>query len=464
MLTAFILLYLLCTILIGLVAARRVKKSEDFALAGRNLPFYLSLSSFFATWFGAETILGASSRFAELGLKGIIEDPLGASLCLVLVGLFFVKYLYSKSYISIGDFFRDRYGRGFELFSSLLQALSYFTYTSAQFVALALVMQTVLPLSFLACLVVGSSLVVLYTFWGGMWAVAITDLVQSLVIVVGLCALTFFLSLHASPAKIPFLSILRQQSSDFFPSPHFHDWAKFMAAWMVMGFGSIPSQDVFQRVMAAKSEKVASQSASWAGIVYLAVALLPLYIVTRCLQIADHSIADTQQIIPKLVMEHTPVAIQALFFGALLSAILSTASASLLAQATVIGENLIKPALKNPSDAQMLLIFRIMVLAVSLVSIVIALFYQDIFLLSSLSSSVVLVTLFVPMALGLWWPTSSEWAAYASALIGLATYIGCSLLGWDMLAVFWGFFASLLGFLAVGVVSCRKKITPIGKH
>jgi Na+/proline symporter len=456
LLTTFILLYLVCTIIIGLVASRKVKKAEDFALAGRKLPFHLSLSAFFATWFGAETILGASAQFAEKGFKGIIEDPLGASLCLVLVGSLFVKHLYPKGYVSIGDFFRDRYGSGFELFSSLLQTISYFTYTSAQFVALALVMETIFPFSFFSCLIMGSSLVMIYTFFGGMWAVAITDFIQSIVIISGLLALAFFLGLDHRIGKIPFSALLRHQAHDFLPTSHFDDWARFFAAWMVMGLGSVPSQDVFQRIMSAKSEKIAKRSAIWAGLLYLLVALLPLYIVTLCLQKYGQLPSDTQQIIPQMVIRHAPMAIQALFFGALLSAILSTASASLLAQATVLGENLIKPYFKMKGDTQLLMTFRWMVLCVSFISLGIAFFYHDIFFLTSISSSIVLVTLFVPMALGIAWPSSPTLAAFIGALSGLCLYIVGYVQDWDLLAVFWGFVASLLGFVLTGVFMKKK--------
>ena len=435
------------------MASRRVKKAEDFVLAGRMLPFHLSLSSFFATWFGAETILGASSQFAEKGFRGIIEDPLGASLCLILIGTFFVKYLYPKGYISIGDFFRERYGPKFEFWSSLLQTVSYFTYTSAQFVALALVMKTILPFSFVSCLITGSAIVVLYTFFGGMWAVAITDFVQSIVIIVGLSVLAFFLSMDSPMGKIPFLHFIKEQSDGFFPSSHFEDWGRFFAAWMVMGLGSIPSQDVFQRVMSAKSEKVAKHSAIWAGGLYLVVALLPLYIVSLCLHKYGHGDIDSQQIIPQMVIRHAPMAVQALFFGALLSAILSTASASLLAQATVIGENLIKPSLKKPTDAQLLSIFRLMILLVSVISITISIFYQNIFFLTSISSSIVLVTLFVPLTLGILWPSCTSTAAYGGALSGLTIYLIGYQLDWELLAVFWGFIASLVGYIGVGLFS-----------
>lgn len=456
MLTALILLYLACTVFIGLSASRKVKAAEDFALAGRRLPFALSTSAFFATWFGAETILGASSRFAQEGLRGIIEDPLGASLCLILLGVFFVRHLYPKGYLSIGDFFREKYGKGYEFTSSLIQALSYFTYTSAQFVALALVMHQILPFSFITCLFWGSLLVVFYTFWGGMWAVAVTDLVQTIVIVTGLVGLALYLHVEYPDSKVGFSHDFHQGKMGFWPNNEAKDWAMFITSWMVMGLGSLPSQDVFQRVMAAKSEKVAKRSAIWGGVLYLLIALLPLYIVSVCLSIHHSPFSDPQQIIPMMVRAHTPLAIQALFFGALISAILSTASASLLAQATVIGENLVRPYLKDTSDSQMLYIFRLMVFLVALVSIFIATFFNDIFLLTSISSSVVLVSLFVPMLFGVFSTKAPTLAAFISSAAGIGTFLLGYCQGWELLAVFWGFIASVGGYLS-GIWLVRNK-------
>lgn len=458
LLTALVLFYLGCTVFIGLMAGRKVKASEDFALAGRQLPFVLSTSAFFATWFGAETILGASSRFAQEGARGIIEDPLGASLCLILVGLVFVPRLYPHKYLSIGDFFREKYGPTYEFVSSLIQALSYFTYTSAQFVALALVLQAVLPFSFITCLLLGSLLVVFYTFWGGMWALAVTDLIQTIVIVIGLSGLALYLSMDNAHEHISLGQAFSERSANFFPKKEWRDWALFLTAWMVMGLGSLPSQDVFQRVMAAKSEKVARRSATWGGILYLLIALLPLYIVVVCMSMHGSSEMDTQQIIPLMVKVHTPLAVQALFFGALLSAILSTASASLLAQSTVIGENLVKPRLRNTSDKQLLFIFRLMVFLVSLVSMGIAVINHDIFLLTSTSSCIVLVTLFIPMVFAAFSAVSKPLPAFLSSLFGLLTYFLGYEMGEDVLSTLWGFLASLLGFLFGKIVLNRHRL------
>lgn len=448
MLVFFVSIYLLLTVLLGIVAAKRVVLAEDFILAGRKLPFHLSLASFFATWFGAETILGASSQFAQHGFKGIIEDPLGASFCLVITGLFFVKHLYSKGYLSIGDFFRDKYGPRFELIASLIQALSYFTYTAAQFVALGLVLQTITHFPFSICLSGGALFVITYTFFGGMWAIAITDMVQTVVIITGLVILAGYLY-YICADTVSFTSLFQHTASGFFPEKNFNDYASFLTAWLVMGFGSIPSQDIFQRILSAKSEKVARQSAICSGVLYLTIAALPIFIVMLSLRLFGSSIAggDYQQIIPHMVMTHMPLAIQALFFGALVSAILSTASASLLAQATVIGENLIKPSIRHFNDSQFLVLLRLLVVGVALVSICIGWNSSSIFSLVSGSSSFVLVSLFVPMVAGIWSTQPNTNAAFSSLTIGLFVYCLGLWWGMELLAVFWGLVMSAIGYL-----------------
>ena len=139
MLNFFVGLYLLVSIAIGLYAARRVHSSQDYVVAGRSLPLYITTATVFATWFGSETVLGTSSTFIQEGLHGIVADPFGASLCLILVGVFFARKLYRMNLLTIGDFFRIKYGRGVELATSVAIMLSYLGWVSAQMCALGLV-------------------------------------------------------------------------------------------------------------------------------------------------------------------------------------------------------------------------------------------------------------------------------------------------------------------------------------
>src|SRR5512139_1350118 len=106
MLVWFVVLYLLFSVGIGLYAATRVHNTKDFAVAGRSLPLPVVTATVFATWFGAEAVLGISATFVKEGLRGVVADPFGSSLCLILAGLFFANKLYRMNLLTIGDYYR----------------------------------------------------------------------------------------------------------------------------------------------------------------------------------------------------------------------------------------------------------------------------------------------------------------------------------------------------------------------
>ena len=118
MLLWLVVAYLAISISIGLFAATKVHNARDYITAGRHLPMMVVVAMVFATWFGAETVLGISATFLEEGMIGLISDPLGASLCLVLFGLLFARPLYRMNLLTLGDFFRERYNRPTELVMS----------------------------------------------------------------------------------------------------------------------------------------------------------------------------------------------------------------------------------------------------------------------------------------------------------------------------------------------------------
>ena len=124
MLIVSVIIYLIITVSIGLIAARRVSSARDFMIAGRSLPLYINVATVFATWFGAETVLSVSATFAKDGLVGIPADPFGASFCLVLVALFFARAFYRMDLLTIGDFYRKRYGKSVEVFTSMAITIS----------------------------------------------------------------------------------------------------------------------------------------------------------------------------------------------------------------------------------------------------------------------------------------------------------------------------------------------------
>jgi SSS family transporter len=423
MLLFFIVAYLLGTIGIGWWAARRVKSTSDFVVAGRNLPTVIAGSALFATWFGSETVMGASSEFVENGLIGVIEDPFGAALCLFLLGMFFARPLYRLNIFTFNDFFRLRFSRLAEITSAIFMIPSYFGWVAAQLVALAIVMKTLVGLPLFYGIILCTLVVLIYTYIGGMWAVSITDFVQTIMILIGLITLATVLTIRVGGLK-PVFDRVPDGFFRFFPEKGFYPWVHYIAAWITIGLGSIPQQDVFQRVMAARNERTAVRAAFLSSFLYLTIAFIPLFIglVGKVLY-PELTEGDAQMVIPRMVQQHGNLALQILFFGALLSAILSTTSGGMLAPATVLGENLIRPLLKNPTDQQMLSVMRGGVVAVAICSAAMATMQSNIYELVGQSSALSLVCLFVPMTAGLYWKNASNIGAVLSIFVGLITWV-----------------------------------------
>ncbi len=410
--------------MVGVWASKKVRNSGDFILAGRSLPIVLSTSALFATWFGSETIFGASSEFLKGGLFAVIEDPFGAALCLVLFGMFFARKLYSMNLLTLGDFFKVRFGRRTELVASIFMVPSYFGYTAGQLVALGLILNVVIGLPVWQGVVVSSAVVTLYTVIGGMWAISITDFVQSIIIVLGLFILAAVLSGKAGGVFVV-LNEMPAENFRFFPELKPGAIIAWLAAWSVLGLGSIPSQDVFQRAMSSGSAGIAVRSCYYAAALYLTVAILPLFI-SLCIKhlYPGQLDADTQLTLPSMVLAHTALPVQVIFFGSLLSAILSTTSSSILAPAAVFSENIVRPLLKkSPTDNQFLLITRTSILVFSICATVMACLNSDIYALVGGSSILSLVSLLVPLVFGLYWKGASSAGAIGSMLIGIGSWL-----------------------------------------
>ncbi|HEY6162322.1 MAG TPA: sodium:solute symporter family protein, partial [Bacteroidia bacterium] len=366
MLLFFIIIYLIATLLIGIYSSRFVKNSGDFILAGRQLSLLMATATEFATWFGSETVMGASSKMAEGGMMAVIEDPFGASLCLVLVGLFFARPLYRMRLLTFGDYYRSIFGRRAELIAAIALIVSYFGWIAAQMIAIGIVLNIVIGMNITLAIILSSIVVVFYTYIGGMWSVAITDLIHMIFTVIGLIIATIIVVDKAGGLS----HIIDQTPGEylrFFPQNTAHGWIWYMAAWLTVGLGSIPQQDVYQRVMSSRTEKIAVNSSYVSALLYLTVALLPL-LLGLAARIMVPGQTDSQLLLPNLIMQHTDTWVKILFFGALISAITSAASGALLAPSVILSENILKPRLKkNYTDKQFLFITRLSVIAIAAV-------------------------------------------------------------------------------------------------
>ncbi len=444
----FVFIYLVATLVIGILASRLVKNSEDYLLAGRRLPLHIATATLFATWFGSETILGASSEFVEGGLIAIIRDPFGAALCLMLVGLVYARLLYRMRLLTIGDFFSRRYGNFTELIAAICLIATSLGWIAAQFVAFGIIANSLTGVGITNGIIIGCLLVTSYTFIGGMWSVSITDFMQLIFIVLGLVAACIEIF-----GIVSFVELVANAPEGFFrfwPGGGIVNHLDYFAAWITIGFGSIAGQDVFQRVMAAKSEKVAVRASLISAIMYLTVAMLPLLLVLAARTLDPSLIDDTidnQMIIPGLIGKFASPLVQVLLFGALLSAILSTASSALLAPSAIFGENIVRPRLKNMTDRQFLLISRLSVLLVAAIATGMALRRGNIYELVGEAASVGLVSLFVPLTAGIFWKKANSMGATISIFAGFWTWIVASLLNPSIEPILYGLGASVFGMI-----------------
>jgi SSS family solute:Na+ symporter len=430
-LLTLVIVYLLVTIAIGLMAAKRVQNSSDFAIAGRHLPMAMIVTTTFATWFGSETVLGIPAKFVNGGLHGVVEDPFGAGFCLIFVGLFFAGKLYRMTLLTISDYFRERYGRTVEVVCSLIIMVSYLGWVSAQVTALGLVFNLLSDgvVGMELGMVIGVVSILAYTLFGGMWSVAITDFIQMIILVVGLSILAVFAADQAGGADKVVALAISQDMFKFWPEPNMKDILFFFASAITIMLGSIPQQDVFQRVMSANSLKAATQGPVIGGICYILFAFVPMFLVVSAMLIMPEQAAaliaeDPQKVLPTLVMTHMPFVMQVLFFGALLSAIKSCASATLLAPSVTFTENIWRQFRPHQSDQQELRAMRVTVLIFSLLVLAYAIRMQgtSIYEMVSGAYQVPLVGAFVPLTFGLYWKRATTQGAIFALVLGLLTW------------------------------------------
>ena len=431
MLISFIVLYLMASIAIGLYAATRVKNTADYAVAGRSLPLAVVIATTFATWFGSETVLGVPGQFVKENLGGIVEDPFGAGMCLILVGFFFARKLYRRNIITIGDYYRQRYGALIEVLCSIIIIFSYLGWVGAQVTALGLVFNLLShgAISVAWGMAIGTLVVLVYTLYGGMWSVALTDFVQMIVITVGLLAIAWFAAGMAGGADKVIDYAAREGKFQFLPTGGLKEWLFFIGAAITMMLGSVPQQDVFQRVMSSKDEDTAVRGPIIGGSLYILFAFVPMFVVVAALMVLPETQGmladDPQRVLPTLVLEHMPVVLQVAFFGALLSAIMSTASATMLAPSTTFVENILRNLRPGMSDQQTLKAMRISVLVFTVCVLVYSITMEgsSIYELVAGAYQVPLVGAFVPLAFGVYWKRATTQGALLAVVMGLGVWL-----------------------------------------
>ena len=414
-------IYLVMMLFIGIWASKRTGSTENFIVAGRRLPIWIGSATIIATWFGGGTMMGAAGASYEKGLIGVIADPFGGALCLFLVGFFFVRLFRRLRLLTFIDFFENRYGKTAATIAAIGSIASNIGWTGALLVAFGLVFQSLTGVPMEYGIMGGAVVVFIYTVAGGMWAVAVTDFVQIVVIAIGLVLLLVVVLIDVGGWG----AIAPQLPEDTFrmiPKDHTWEvWLNYFRAWVIFGLADVTAQSLLQRAFSARNEQVAQNSFYLAGIGHLSLGMIPV-ILGIIASITMPGIVDKETVIPELAIAHLhPVAI-AIFVGALLAAIMSSADSALLAAASVFSVNILPLFKSQLSDKSRLLATRIGIPVFGSIAVYVALKVQVVYDLIQDANSVILVCVTIPFVVGVYWRKANRSGALASMAVGFITW------------------------------------------
>jgi solute:Na+ symporter, SSS family len=436
LIVAAIIVLLLIRLVIGFWASRRVQNNVDFVLAGRRLPLWMAAPSIMATWFAAETLMGSSSEAYKYGLQGVVFDPFGATMCLVIAGVLIVRLARRAKYVTIMDFFQNRYGKAMSVVGTFTQIITYFGWTAAQIVAGGSILHVVLGWPISTGMIMVTVIVTFYTILGGLWADTALDFMQMFLTSAGVLMI-FFAIVSQVGGLGEFFGMAGSQeiSEPFALWPTEEDGYLgyygtsgifyYVAAWLALGLGAIPAQDYLQRTCASKNEATAVKSTYLAAGLYLFFGVLsPLIGLAAYTALGpDLAAEQTEFLIVSMAMQYLHPVLTALFVAALASALMSTSDSSLLAGATMFTENLVKVFKPNLSDKASLALTRYALLVSGGISLTIALYAATIYKLAVLSNSVILVGMAAPYIIGWYWKKANHTGALASFFAGASSWI-----------------------------------------
>lgn len=424
---AAIAVYLAIQFGIGIWVSRRIRTEDDYLLAGRRLGYPLAIFSIFATWFGAETIVGSGSRAYREGVSLASAEPFAYALCLFLMGLVFAVPLWHRKLTTLADLFRTRYSVSVERFAAVTLIPSSVLWAAAQVRAFGSVLATSSTFETEAAIGIAAAIVMAYTVFGGLMADAITDVVQGVMLILGLIILGVAVlgevgGISGATAAIAAGGRINLGS---LPDGPLLDTIE---RWAIPVCGSVVATELVARVIATPTPTVARRSTLIAGAMYLAVGLIPVFVGVVGLT-PSSPLDDPEQLIPSLARDLLPTAAYAAFVGAFISAILSTVDSTLLVPAGLLSHNLVMPLLKRQDERLKVRVARAGVMAFGVLAYFLARHAEGVFALVEQASAFGSAGSLVVVSFGLFTRLGGPRTAMVTLVVGLVAYVGGLALG-----------------------------------
>ncbi len=424
---AALLVFLVLQLGIGVWVSRRIATEADFLVGGRQLGYTLATFSIFATWFGAETMIGSSAAIYGEGMSLASAEPFGYGLCLILMGLFLAKPLWDRELTTLADLFRQRFGVGVERLAAVLLIPSSVLWAAAQVRAFGQVIAAAGEVNVQVAIAAAALFTVAYTAFGGLLADAMTDVVQGVILTVGLIVLLVAVVLHVGGVGEAMTLLAQTDHVNLTPSAA-GPWIETVEAWAIPVLGSVAATETIGRVIATRTRTIAQRSSLVAGALYIAVGSIPVVIALLARSFVP-TIADPEQLLPSVAQQLLPTLLFAIFAGGLVSAILSTVDSTLLVASGLLSHNLIVPIAKVTDERAKVRIARGGVLLFGAIAYLLALNAEGVFALVEQASAFGSAGILVTVLFALFTPYGSARTAAATLLAGIASYVVALLLG-----------------------------------
>jgi SSS family solute:Na+ symporter len=412
-----ILAYVVAQLLIVVLVSRRIRGENDYLLAGRRFGLGLATFTIFATWFGAETCIGAAGAVYQGGLSSSTADPFGYSVCLLLMGFVFAVPLWRRRLTTFADLFRQRFSPGVERLATLLLVPTSIMWAAAQIRALGQVISTSSDFNVELAIAIAAGVVILYTVYGGMLADAVTDLVQGIMVMLGL-AILLVVTVHAVGGVQAAVAAIEPQRLRLFEGPPL----EVLERWAVPILGSALAQELIAVILASHTPQVARRASLAAGGIYLVFGLIPVFIGLIGARLVPE-LAQPEQLLPQVAQKYLSTLPFIVFAGAIISAILSTVAGALLAAAALTSHNLVVPLKPRLSTHAKVRVARICVVAGGVLAYVLARHAEGIYNLVEEASAFGSAGIFVTAVIGLFSSFGHVRAAYGALIAGTGAWI-----------------------------------------
>jgi SSS family solute:Na+ symporter len=422
-----VIAFLALSLTVGTLTSRLVKKSSKrFMIAGKSLPLFFVGTMLAAQSIDGNSSLGNVALVYQFGFWSGAAIPIGLAACLILTAIFYAKKLNKMSMLTLPDFYFRRFGNASEGISGILMMISFVVLVAGNFAATGYILSVVLHIDFIWAMLIGAIIVLIYTYAGGLFSSAYTDIFQIYLAIVAFWAA--FLFFAGGFAGVSFDTILGSAPPGYLDLSGLTDmgngalinWAGIMA----LALGDIVALDFMERVFSARDGKTARRGAFMgAGLTILTIVPTSMMGIVALYFLPD--LVDPYTAYPDLAINHVPFVIGLALLMGVLGASMSTANGGLLAISSVMSRNIVqrnilKRILKRPGmgDRKLLMVTRIFTIPMMLAAFVLAYMIPQPGVYLILAFDIVFAGAWAPLTFGLFWRKANTPATLASLIIG----------------------------------------------